>query len=267
VNWEALGTRAIDKSVIWGLRAIVAVVLVVAIFAAARWSRRALLQALDSGKVDPTLGRFAGNAIYWGILAFALIAGMGAVGIETSSLAALIGGASVTIGLALKDSLGNVAAGLLLLILRPFRVGDLVSVAGAAGRVTDIELLVTRIDTLDNRQIVVPNGTIVRSNIENFTRHPVRRVEAAVTLGIHVSLDEAREALLAAAWAIEGISEDEPPQVELFAGGPDVEWRVRVWCSTVYRPVIRERLVLALVPVIARYRLPYASPGRVTVVE
>ena len=256
-----------DKSVAWGLRALVAMVLVVAIFAVARWSRRALSRALDSGKVDPTLGRFAGNSIYWGILAFAVIAGLGAIGIETSSLAALIGGASVTMGLALKDSLGNVAAGLLLLTLRPFRVGDLVSVSGAAGRVTDIELLVTRIDTPDNRQIVVPNGTIVRSNIENLTRHPLRCVEASVMLGIHVGLDEAREGLLAAVLQIPGIVREPPPSVALYAGGPEVEWRVRVWCASGERPILRERVVLALVSVIMRYRLPYAAPGRVAVLE
>jgi small conductance mechanosensitive channel len=140
--------------------------------------------------------------------------------------------------------------------LRPFRVGDEVVVAGAAGRVTEMELLVTRIDTADNRQIVVPNGTIVRANIENLTRHRQRRVDVPVQLSGHVDVGEGRTAFEALLVGVDGVLSTPAPVVELLAVGAMTSWELRAWCATEDYARVRQRVLEGAQRVVRTYPVP-----------
>lgn len=129
---------------------------------------RVVGSGMERAKVDKTLSRFVSRGIRWTILLFAILGCLGYFGINVTAFAAVIGAAGLAIGLAFQGSLANVAAGVMLLIFRPFRVDQVVSVAGTLGKVYEIELFTTAIDTFDNRRIIVPNSQIFGSTVENY---------------------------------------------------------------------------------------------------
>lgn len=147
---------------------------------AAGWAKRLVDRALTNARFDPTLSLFFASMARWGILVMALLACLGIFGIQTTSFAAVIGGAALAIGLAFQGTLANVASGVMLLVFRPFGVGDMVSAGGVTGKVAEIQLFTTAFDTSDNRRIIVPNSLIFGSTIENVTYHDRRRVSIDV---------------------------------------------------------------------------------------
>jgi small conductance mechanosensitive channel len=200
-------------------------------------------KAMQKAKVDMTLSRFASKAIRWMILIFALLGCLGYFGINVTSFAAVIGAAGLAIGLAFQGSLSNVAAGVMLLIFRPFRVDQVVSVAGNTGKVFEIELFTTTIDTPDNRRIIIPNSAVFGAVIENVTFHPKRRVDVAVGVDYSADIDRTREVLTEAAHKVPGLlTEDAPAIVLVELGASSVDWAVRVWCPTADFFAVKEAL-------------------------
>lgn len=187
--------------------------------------------ALRRGRVDETLTRFGARAARWLILVLVIIACLGAFGIETTSFAAIIGAAGLAIGLAFQGTLSNVAAGIMLLIFRPFKVGDLIRVSGELGTVVEIGLFTTAIDTLDNRRVILPNSGVFGTTIENITHNPKLRVDIPVGIDYRASIAETRAVLQRAAATVPG-SIDTPQIILLALGGSSVDWEVRVWCHT-----------------------------------
>ena len=121
----------------------------------------------------------------------------------------------------------------MLLIFRPFKVGDFISVGGESGKVAEIGLFATDLDTLDNRRIIMPNGTIFGTVIENCTHHDIRRVDVNVGVEYGANLDQTRQTLLAGAQGVGKGLKDPPPQAVLVElGDSSVNWQVRVWCNT-----------------------------------
>ena len=215
----------VDQLMFYGLRLIgVAVAFYVGIKVAG-FVGNLVASTLRRGGVDETLTRFGGRAARWVVLILVAIACLGTFGIETTSFAAIIGAASLAIGLAFQGALSNVAAGVMLLIFRPFKVGDLIKVGGELGTVTEIGLFTTALDTLNNRRIVLPNSTIFGSTIENITHNP------NVGVAYDASISETRAVLEQAARAVPG-SIDTPQVILLALGGSSVDWQVRVWCHT-----------------------------------
>lgn len=182
-------------------------------------------------KLDVSLAKFLGNVARWLIVIMALLGCLSIFGIETTSFAAVIGGASVAIGLAFQGSLSNVAAGIMLLIFRPFKVGDVITVAGNTGKVDEIALFVTTLDTPDLRRFVIPNSQIFGSTIENVTFHPERRVDVNVGIDYSADIDKARATLLEAAAKMPGIVGD-PAVVLTGLGASSVDFQVRVVVPT-----------------------------------
>jgi len=213
------------------LPAIVGVLaLVIAAHIISKWIGRMATKGLEKGKVEQTLARFLGQCARWAIMVMALLACLSVFGVQTTSFAAVIGASALAIGLAFQGSLSNLAAGIMLLIFRPFKVGDLISVAGQLGVVDNIELFNTMLDTPDNRRIIVPNGTIFGSTIENISHHPTRRVDISVGVDYGADLDTTREVLTSAAMAVPDRLDDPAPQVILLnLGDSSVDWQVRVW--------------------------------------
>jgi small conductance mechanosensitive channel len=207
------------------------VILVVGRYVAA-WTRNLIRGGLDKPQVDTTLTKFAGNFAYYAIFLLAIFAGLETVGVETASFVAVLAAASFAVGLALQGTLANFAAGVMLLIFRPFKVDDYVEIAGETGFVKDLSLFFTRITTRDNRLVIIPNGDIFGSTIENIFAHDVIRVDCEVGTDYPADIDATREVLLDAARNVEDRVEEKGEQAALTAlGGSSINWEVRVWAA------------------------------------
>jgi small conductance mechanosensitive channel len=207
----------------------VLLVLVIALFVS-KWAQVFVQRRLDKINFDATLTKFVGSVVRWAIMIFTILGCLGTFGIETTSFAAVIGGASLAIGLAFQGSLGNVAAGAMLLLFRPYKVGDSITVSGNTGKVDAIDLFTTTLDTADNRRLIVPNGAVFGSTIENKTYHDRRRADVTVGIGYGEDIDTTREVLENAVKDLEGVQEIQVYLTGL--GASSVDWSVRCWCAT-----------------------------------
>ena len=186
-------------------------------------------------RVDETLGRFAGNMIFYAIFLGVLVAVASKLGAPLGGMAALLAGASFAIGLAFQGTLSNFAAGVLMMVFRPFKVGDFIHAGGVSGVVNEIDLFNTTLDTTDNRRIIVPNSAISGGTIENVSYHPHRRIEVVVGVDYSADLDTTRDALQRAidALASKMISGKDRGSAVVLAnlGDSAVEWKVRMWVA------------------------------------
>jgi small conductance mechanosensitive channel len=202
-------------------------------------------------RVDETLGKFAGKLLFYLVMTIALVSLLGSVGISTASFAAVLTATGFAIGLAFQGTLSNFASGILLMVFRPFKVGDLVVVAnGMTGIVNEIDLFTTKIDTPDNRRIIVPNNAVTGNTIENVTYHPHRRIEIPVGIAYDASLDNTRRALVLAAEqlldiTIPGESRGYQIVIQHF-GASSIEWLVRLWVPTDRWHEAKQRLIQAI---------------------
>lgn len=207
----------------------VIVILVVAVFASAIIGRL-VRRALERMKVEATLAIFISRTARWAILLLAFILCMSQFGIDTTSIAALVAGIGFAIALGFQGTLGSLAAGVLLMVFRPYKVGDTVKLDGELAKVAEIELFTTLLDTFDNRRIILPNGSVFGNKIENITFHPTRRVDVNVGVSYDADLDQTREVLKQAALEVEGrLDEPEFAVMLLDLGDSSVNWVVRVW--------------------------------------
>ncbi len=234
-------------SVEYGPRLLGVLVLLVVSFILARWIRRFVLKTFTRLNVDLTLSKFFANIAKWVFLVFAVLACLGTFGVNITSFAAILGAAGLAVGLALQGNLGNLASGILLLIFRPFKIGDSVIVAGQAGVVDGIDLFTTNLDTGDNRRIIVPNGAIFGGVIENQTHHPVRRITLNVPIAGAAEIERTRETLLAAARRVAstepgGVTDPAPTAVlaDLY---PALVWTVSLSAQTAKFGSVREALL------------------------
>ncbi len=242
--WE----QALSWMTTRGPGVLAALILLVVAWIIAGVARRLVIKAMVRAHIDLTLAKFFGTLAKWGIIAFAIVTCMGTLGINTTSLAAVVGAAGLAIGLALQGNLGNLAAGVLLLIFRPFKIGDAVIVAGQAGVVDGIDLFTTNLDTPDNRRIIVPNNAIFSGVIENQSRHPRRRIDITVPVSGAIKMDEVQRVLAAAAdraiASAEGALKDAPVVVMSELAPPT--WAVSIWANTGQYGPVRLALVREL---------------------
>ena len=175
------------------------VVAAIAIFIVGRWVARAVRnfvkRLMERSKVDDTLISFVGNLTYVLLLAFVIIAALNQLGIQTTSFIAIIGAAGLAIGLALQGSLANFAAGVLLIIFRPFKAGDFVEAAGVAGTVEEIQIFTSQLKTPDNKTIIIPNAKLTGDNITNYSAKDTRRVDMVFGVGYGDDLQKVRQIL------------------------------------------------------------------------
>jgi small conductance mechanosensitive channel len=211
------------------------------------WIRRAVVRGFSRASVDLTLGKFFGNLARWAVLAFALITCAGTLGLPTATFATIIGAAGLAIGLALQGNLSNLASGVLLLIFRPFKVGDSVIVAGQAGVVDGIDLFTTYLDTLDNRRIIVPNSAVFSGVIENQTRHERRVVTLNVPVSGVINPDFSHKQLRAALDRVvasaPGALKTPEPAVVLAEIFPTITWTLSVHTETRNYATVRQALL------------------------
>lgn len=228
--FESIPTEQIT---FYALRVIGALIFLFVAWMVAAWLGRMTRKGLERANVDQTLTKFFGNLMRYAILVMAILSCLNFFGVETTSFAAVIAATGFAIGLALQGTLSNFSAGVMLLIFRPFKVGDVISVGGVTGKVDEVELFTTKLDTQDNRRYILPNSTVFGSAIENITYHPIRRVDVAVGTDYPADLAETRRVLEAAAKTVKGGLQDPPPQIYLVdLGDSSINWQVRVWCNT-----------------------------------
>lgn len=222
------------------------IALLVAAWFLAKWASKRVTRSAEK-KLDITIARFFGSLVKYGILIMAFLGCLTMFGFETTSFAAVIGAAGLAIGLAMQGTLSNFSAGLMLLIFRPFKVGDVVSTAGVTGKVVNLALFTTEFDTPDNRRIIVPNGAIFGSTIENITFHETRRVDVAVGTEYTADIATVRNVLLDAVRGLEGThAEPEPVAYCVELGASSIDWSVRVWANTADYWAVRERATQAI---------------------
>jgi small conductance mechanosensitive channel len=218
----------------YGLDIIGAIVILIAGWISARWAAVAVNRSLGRiGRLDETLRQFFGSLVRYVILAVTILAVLAQFGIQTASLLAVFGAAGLAVGLALQGTLSNVAAGVMLLIFRPFKIGDYVEVAGVAGTVKAVGLFVTEFATPDNIQIVAPNGQIWGSAVRNFSFHPTRRVDFDLGIGYGDDIGKALAAIDAVVAAEPRVlSEPKPMRAVKNLGESAVDLVVRVWVDS-----------------------------------
>lgn len=234
----------VHLAVEYGVRLLGVLLLLIIAWVLAKWARRTLYKLLARPGMDETLVRFAANAARGIILVLAVVGCLGVFGLDTTALAAVLGAAGVAVGLALQGSLSNIAAGILLLALRPFIVGDVIKVAGVEGKVDEIDLFTTKIDSADNRRLIVPNSQIFGSTIENLTKHGTRRVDLIVRTALDAEIGATRSGLLSAANRTPGRLPEPGSEVVLMDMSPGgVTWQVSVWSTTSDSMGVRDALV------------------------
>ena len=177
----------------------VQLILALAIFIVGKWVVKRIASVvqriLAKNNVDPAIEHFVSSLVSWTLLFFVVIASLGQLGIQTASFVAILGAAGLAVGLALQGSLANFAAGVLILIFRPFKVGDFIEVAGVSGVVQKIQIFTTELHSPDNKKIIVPNGGVISGNITNYSANETRRVDMVFGIGYSDDIDAAKAVL------------------------------------------------------------------------
>lgn len=184
-------------------------------------------------KIDATVADFLSALVRYGIIAFTLIAALGRVGVQTASVNAVLGAAGLAVGLALQGSLSNLAAGVLLVMFRPFRAGEYVDLGGVAGTVLNVQIFSTTMRTVDGKIVVIPNGKIIAGNIINFSREPVRRNEFIIGVAYDSDIDQVKKILTDIIQSEDRILKDREMTVRLNElGASSINFVVRVWSNS-----------------------------------
>ena len=194
---------------------------------------RGLKKMMQAQDVDVTLQTFVGNLVRMVLLVFVIIAAISALGIQTTSFIAIVGAAGLAIGLALQGSLSNFASGVLIVLFRPYKVGDFVEAAGISGVVEEVQILTTVLKTGDNKKVIVPNGQIMDSVITNYSANDQRRVDMTVGVSYDDDLDKVRSTLEQLVAADDRILDDPACTIAVSAlADSSVNFVVRPWVKS-----------------------------------
>jgi small conductance mechanosensitive channel len=239
-----------EKGAVFAARGLLILVAFAIAFLVAGWAQRGVIRVLARTRADATLGRFLANFLRYAIIASTLIACLGAIGFQTASFAALLGAAGIAIGLAFQSTLANFAAGIMLLLFRPFKVGDTVRIAGQTGTVRALDLFTTELVTGDNRKIILPNNAVFGQTVENTSYYATRRVDLNVHLPLRADAHKTEIALVAAARGVPGALAEPPADALLMELSDKTVWTVRVWCNTDDFSKVQAALAIALKDVV-----------------
>jgi len=222
-----------DMLSVIGFRLITAV----AIFYVGKWIAKFLTKmvkkAMARGDIEDTLEHFLGNMLYYTLMAAVIIATINQLGVQTTSLLAVVGAAGLAIGLALQGSLSNFASGVMIVAFRPYKVGDFIAAGGVTGTVEEVQIFTTIMKTPDNKKIIVPNSQIMAGEITNFSANPTRRVDLVAGCGYDDDLDKVRKVLEEIVADDDRILDDPAPAIALSElGDSSVNFVVRPWVKS-----------------------------------
>lgn len=218
------------------LSLLVKVAIAIAIFIIGKWLAKRLVKLsrklMDRSRLDATVAIFLSNLLYGVLLVIVSLAALNKVGIHTTSVVAILGGAAVAVGLSLKDQLSNFAAGVLIVIFRPFVRGDFVKIDNYEGTVKEITLVNTHLTTLNNHEIIIPNSDITSSATLNYTSLPNRRVDITVGIGYSADIKTAKEVMLGLAKQHPLAFEEPEPVIRVTnLGDNSVDLTLNVWAN------------------------------------
>jgi small conductance mechanosensitive channel len=188
---------AMELGIEYGLKLLAAIVIFIIGKMIANGLKKLVIRVMNKSGLDPIIVGFTSSIAYIALMAFVIVAALGQLGIQTTSFIAILGAAGLAVGLALQGSLANFAAGFLMIIFRPFKVGDFIEAGGVSGSVQAIHIFTTTLTTPDNKTIIVPNGNIGNNNITNYSTQATRRVDLTVGVAYDADLKEVRSILLA----------------------------------------------------------------------
>ncbi|HSG59441.1 MAG TPA: mechanosensitive ion channel domain-containing protein [Woeseiaceae bacterium] len=226
---ELLKTTGVDLAI--------NIVTALVIFFVGKWVAnliaRAIRTLMQKQQVDKTLETFVSNLIRMVLMVFVVIAAISAVGIQTTSLIAVLGAAGLAVGLALQGSLSNFAAGVLIVLFRPYKVGDFIEGGGVSGTVVSVQILQTILKTGDNKEVIVPNSQIMGSIITNYSANDTRRVDMVVGVSYDDDLDKVRKTIEELVAADDRILDDPACTIAVSElADSSVNFVVRPWVKT-----------------------------------
>ena len=226
--------KLIDKLQEWitlyGLKVVAAIAILIIGRLAAKGIRSLIRKAMHKGKVDDMLISFVSSLSYVSIMAIVIIAALGQLGVQTASFVAILGAAGLAVGLALQGSLSNFAAGILMIIFKPFKVGDYIEGGGAAGTVEEVGIFVTELKSPDNKKVIVPNAKLTGDNIVNYTALEIRRIDIVVGVSYTDDIDKVKQVLAEILAADARILKDPAPTIGVLElASSSVNFAVRPW--------------------------------------
>jgi len=243
MNTDKLPDLGIDWTEVWttlkttGLDFSINVVTALVIFFVGKWVVNlivsGILKAMQKGDLETTLRRFVASMARAVLMVFVIIAAIHQLGIQTASLIALLGAAGLAVGLALQGSLSNFAAGVLIVLFRPYKVGDWIEGGGVAGSVEDVQILTTVLKTGDNKRVIIPNSQIMGTTITNYSANDKRRVDLVIGVSYDDDIDKVRREIEAVIAAEQRVLDDPPATIAVSElADSSVNFVVRPWVRT-----------------------------------
>ena len=209
----------------------------IAIWIIGSWTIRIILRGLrkvmEKRDYDVSLKKFLMNLLSWVLKIVLIIVVLGTVGVETTSFAAILASVGLAIGLALQGSLGNFAGGVLIMIFKPFKIGDLIEAQGEIGVVKEIEIFTTKLIGLSNKEIIIPNGSLSNGTIVNYTTEGTRRVDLVFGVGYDSDIKKTKEVLMTVLSSHPKVLQDPAPTVNVLElADSSINFAVRPWCNS-----------------------------------
>ncbi len=193
---------------------------------------KAVRKMMAKGSYDESLQKFLANLVSWALKIFLIITVISTLGVETTSLAAVIAAAGLAVGLALQGSLSNFAGGVLLMIFKPYKIGDLIEAQGSLGVVKEIEIFTTKLVSPDNKLVIVPNGAMANGNITNYTAEGKIRVDTVIGVGYGEDIKKTKDVLMEVLTSNELVLKDPAPSVNVMElADSSVNFAVRPFCK------------------------------------
>ena len=233
MDWEAILHSLIQLATAWGIKLLTAIIVLVVALKLIGWLKKFIRKSPKLDKLDPGVRTFISSFASIGLYIVLVIVIAGMIGIPATSFITSLASCGVAIGLTLQGSLSNFAGGLMILLFKPFKVGDYIEACGEAGTVTEITVVYTILLTPDNKRITLPNGTLTNSVIENYTAEDIRRVDLTANTAYDCDIEQVK-AVVGKLAANHPMALTEPaPQVRVTAHSDSaLTYTVRVWCKT-----------------------------------
>ncbi len=233
INFQDIWTTTRGIVLNYGLKILLALVILIV----GRWVIKLIIRSLrkffKKRNVEPTLTSFGLNIIYGTLMAFVIIAALGQVGIQTTSFVAILGAAGLAVGFALQGSLASFAAGVLIILLRPFKIGDFIEAGGATGTVKDIGIFSSTLKTPDNKIVIVPNTNIMGGNITNYNFEDKRRIDLVIGVGYDDDIRQVEQLLKSILESEERILPEPASTIGVLElADSSVNFAVRPWVNT-----------------------------------
>ena len=233
MDWDVIINYLMQLVTSWGIKLLKAIVVLVIALKLIGWAKKWLKKSPKLDKLDPGVRTFLSSFVSIGLYVLLIIVMAGMIGIPATSFITILASCGVAIGLALQGSLSNFAGGLMILLFKPFKVGDFIEACGESGTVTEITVVYTVLLTPDNKRITLPNGTLTNSTIENYSAEDIRRVDLTVNTAYDCDIEKVKAIVTDLAAAHPMALAEPAPQVRLSAHGESaLTYTVRVWCKT-----------------------------------